>query len=157
MSFDMLLDPVVQLGLISSGLSLIITLVQKKTIDHKEMKRIRSEIKSLQKDMKEAQKKNDVSKTNKMMARTMHLSKKQMMMTMKPALYTMPLFIIAFPLIAKYFVAVTYTFPLGLALPWFSFSPFGFVWKATLGWLGVYILFSIIASIVFKKVFKLSF
>ena len=156
MSFDMFFDPVVQLGLISSGLSLIITLVQKKTIDHKEMKRIRSEIKSLQKDMKEAQKKNDVSKTNKMMARTMHLSKKQMMMTMKPALYTMPLFIIAFPLIAKYFATVTYTFPLGFALPWFSFS-LGFIWKSTLGWLGVYILFSIIASIVFKKVFKLSF
>ncbi|RLG13838.1 MAG: hypothetical protein DRN66_03440 [Candidatus Nanohalarchaeota archaeon] len=157
MIFDMFLDPLIQLTLISSGLSLVVTLIQKKTIDHVAMKRIRAEIKSLQKDMKEAQKKNDVAKTNKMLARTMELTKKQMMMTMKPTMYTMPLFIIAFPIIRKYFLDVIYTFPMGLGIPWLSLSPFGFLWKTTFGWLGIYIMVSIIASIVFKKIFKMSF
>ena len=57
MNFDMILDPIIQLTLISSFLSLVVTLIQKKTIDHDAMKRIRSEIKSLQKNMKESQKK----------------------------------------------------------------------------------------------------
>ena len=157
MSFDMFLDPIVQLTLISSGLSLIITLVQKKTINQGEMKRIKAEIKSLQKEMKEAQKNNNTSKSNKLLSRTMELTQKQMKMTMKPALYTMPLFIIAFPLIAKYFAAVSLAIPFGLALPWLSWSPFGFVWKTTLGWLGIYILASIFANIIFKKILKMSF
>ena len=87
----------------------------------------------------------------------MELSKKQMTITMKPSLYSMPLFIFAFPAIRKYFLDLVYTFPLGIGIPWFSLSPFGFVWKTTIGWLGFYILVSIIASIIFKKLFKLSF
>ena len=153
----MLFDPVFQLSLISTGIALLISLVQKKTINHSELRRIKEEIKSLQNDMKEAQKKNNASKTNKILARTMELSKKQMMMVMKPALYTMPLFIIVFPLIANFFADVTYTFPMGLGIPWMSFSPFGFVLKTTLGWLGIYILVSIITSIALKKILKLSF
>ena len=134
-----LLDFNVSLGMIiiAATISLFITLMQKYTVDNETLRELKKEQKLLQEEMKKY--KEHPEKLMELQKKQLEFVPKTMELTTRPLLYT--------------------GIPIILFFRWFNdyfsiFNPplkiFGF-----LSWFWAYLIFSIIASIIFRKLFKL--
>ena len=127
------MNPLGAILLISFILTLVITLLYKVFTDQKALKAIKDEMKEMREEMKNF--KNDPQKMIELQKKSMQKSLEQMKHTIKPMLITMIPLIIIFG-----WLRTAYT-EIGVLI-------FG------LSWLWIYILSSIIFSIILRKVLK---
>lgn len=132
------------LFIVSLILTVIITLAYKYLTDQKKMKELKDEMKDMQKQMKEMKDKPD--KVMSMQKEAMKKNMEYMKHSMKPTLFTFLPIIIIFGWLRKYF-----DLQAAAGTP-FSFSFFGL----NLSWLWSYIIFSLITSIVLRKILKVN-
>ena len=132
-------NPIVDIYLVTLVTSLFITLVNKYLSDQVAIKALRLEMKESQKKMRKVMKK-DPKKAQKMQQAHMKKSFEMMKHTMNPKIMLTTMV----PILVIFGYMRTLYSPLGE-----FFNIFGFT---TFGWLGTYIVFSIINSIVLKKV-----
>jgi len=139
-TFPITSSPTYDIILITIVAALFITLVNKYLSDQVKIKALRSEMKDLQKKMRKLMSK-DPAKAKKMQGEIM----KKNMENMKHAMNPKIMLITMVPLLGVFMFVSKYYSQFGE-----FFTPFnGFVmW----GWLGTYIFFSIISSIIMKKV-----
>lgn len=121
--------------LASACISLITSLLQKYTTDQDTLKAIRAEQKLLNEQMKSF--KEHPEKVMELQRKQMELIPKTMDITMRPALYTAIPFILLIRWFGDYFAVHTVKI-------------FG-----VLSWFWAYLLFAIISSMIFRKIFKL--
>jgi len=124
---------------ISAALSLASTLVYKYATDQNLIKSIREEIAKLQNEAKTSK---DPQKLTEIQNKIVPLNLKLMSQTMKPTIITIIPFLIIFALLAKVYTGL-------IVIP----IPF---WKGHLGWVGSYILFSLIFTSLFRKLLKVT-
>jgi uncharacterized membrane protein (DUF106 family) len=127
---------------ITCGLALVGTLIQKKMMDIDLVRSLKAEIKKLEKEYKNA--KNDTKKQTKIMTKQLDIQKQLLSHTMKPAMISSVPILIALIIMGTSFEGVMLQLP--FALPWIG---------NTLGWLGIYILVSLISTMIFRKVLGL--
>ncbi len=138
-------NPLLSITLISFFLTLGVTLVYKYTTDQNKLKSIREELKTIRKDMKE-----NKADTKKMMAlqkRSMEISMDQMKHTLKPTLITMLPILILFAWLQKLLPSDKIIFNLPFSIPKPGLNE-GF------GWVGIYIITSIVFSLIMRKILK---
>ena len=138
-------NPLISVISLSFLISLITTLVYKFTTDQNKLRVIREELKTIRKDMVEA--KNDPKRMQELQSRSMEISMEQFKHGLKPMLITWLPAIIIFGFINKSLPADKIVWKLPFNLPKIG-SNEGF------GWLGVYILSSLVFSTVLRKLFK---
>jgi len=119
-------------------ITLLITLVQKYTVDQNVMRELKEDSKKMRKELKAV--KDDPAKFQQHQKKMMDLSMKQMKMSFKPMMYYFIPIILVFTWMKSVLVDV-------VVLP-LSF------WPGHLGWLGTYIIFSIVFSTFFRKALK---
>ncbi|MFH1972869.1 MAG: EMC3/TMCO1 family protein [archaeon] len=146
MVFNSFLDPVLgpvmsipspwNLLLISFILTTIITLIYKFVTDQKMMKELKDEMKAFQKEMKEL--KDNPSKMMEVQKKAMEKNMKYMMHSLKPTLITFIPIIFIFGWLRSYYI--------GLGNPDILFG---------LGWIWIYIIFSIVLSLALRKILKI--
>ncbi len=138
-SVGKLLDYNINIGMIiiTGIIMLIITLVQKFTVDNDTLRQLKSDQKKLQKDMKEF--KNHPEKFMELQKESMKKAGEMFTLSMRSFSYTAIPIILFFRWFSDYFA---------------SFNPplkiFGFF-----SWFWAYFLFSIVFSLIFRKMFKL--
>jgi len=123
---------------ISAALAFGSTLVYKYATDQALVKAIREEVKKIQEEMKTN--KDDPKKVAELQSKAMPLNLKLMSQSFKPMLITIVPFIIIFALLGRVYGDM-------IVIP-LSF------WEGHLGWVGVYIIFSLIFTTVFRKALK---
>tara|TARA_Y100000310_G_scaffold334750_1_gene415204 strand:+ start:589 stop:1023 length:435 start_codon:yes stop_codon:yes gene_type:complete len=139
---DPILGPVMSLPnpwnllLISFIITGAITLAYKFLTDQKLMKELKGEMKDLQKEMKELR--DDPKKMMEVQKRAMEKNMKYMMQSLKPTLFTLIPIIFIFSWLRGYYT--------DLGNPDILFG---------LGWLWIYIIFSIVISLSLRKVLKI--
>ena len=132
-------QPVLFMAVASLLITIFITLIYKKVTDQSEMKRLRDELKSMQKEIKEKK-----DQPEKMMEIQKGLAAKNleyMKHSFKPMLYTF------FPVILVFYWLRGIFEETGtlLTLPIFGWN---------LNWLWTYIVFSLVFSLIVRKVMK---
>ena len=141
-TFPITSSPIIDVYIITIFASLFITLINKHFTDQPLLKRSKEEMKSLQKEMRKVMRENpkkaqalqkEIFKKNMVMMKQ-NLNPKIMLMTMLPMIL---IFI---------FIKNNYT----------QFDQFLNLGFATFGWLGTYIIFSIINSVILKKLLKVA-
>lgn len=138
------MQPVWFILLVSVILSLVTTLIYKFATDQSLMKQIKDDIKKYQEQLKQC--KSDPAKSLEIQKQMMPLNSKLMMQSMKPMLITIIPFIVVFQLLARVYsgyvvIPLSFHFPLsGL--------------ETGLGWIGTYIIFSMIFTTLFRKALK---
>lgn len=132
-------NPTLDIFLVTLVASLFITLVNKYLGDQTRIKALRGEMKQLQKDMRKYMAK-DPKKAQKLQQEIF----KKNMENMKHAMNPRIMLVTMVPLLFLFFFIRQHYGPLGD-----FFTPFGLV---SWGWLGTYILFSIVNSILLKKI-----
>lgn len=130
--------------LISVVLSLVVTLVYKFMTDQTLMKELKKELKSNQKRIKEA--KGDSEKMMAIQRETMHTNMKYMSQSMKPMIITIVPFLIIFAWLRSIFEG-TVVIPLGFHVPLSSL-------ETGLGWIGTYIILSMVSTTLFRRLLK---
>ena len=127
------ISPLVGILVISLVLTLLVTLAYKFMTDQHMLKNIKDEMKDLRKQMKEN--KHDQSKIMELQKISMEKSLKQMKQTFKPMLITM--------------------LPLLVIFSWLrnTYNPIGPI-VGSLTWIWVYIISSMIFSIILRKIMK---
>ncbi len=136
---------IVIVGLVSVGATLVATLIQKKFTDVDLVKSLKAETKKISKEMKEF--KQDTKKVNELMSKSFEIQKKMMGQTMKPMMFSSVVVLCVFFLLSTFCSDGT-LIQLPFSLPFIGNG---------LGWLGIYIIVSIISSLIFRKVFDLGF
>ena len=132
------MGPITFIALISMSVALMITLVNKFAIDQNVMKEMKKDIAKYRSEMKANR--GDLEKIKKIQPKMMEISMKQMKMSFKPMMYYFIPIILVFTWMKSVLVDV-------VVLP-LSF------WPGHLGWLGTYIIFSIVFSTFFRKALK---
>ena len=133
-----MVGPLTTVTIVAIMVTLMITVVNKFTIDQNVIREIKKDIKKYQKEMKSN--KGDIDKMKEIQPKMMELSMKQMKMSFKPMIY--------------------YFLPLILVFSWLKKTMTGIIvlpldfWPGHLGWLGTYVLLSILFSTIFRKVLK---
>ncbi|MBI5797569.1 DUF106 domain-containing protein [Candidatus Woesearchaeota archaeon] len=145
MSFTSFLDPILgplmgipapwNILLLSFLLTVVITLVYKFATDQKMMKELKDEIKQIQKEMKEF--KNYPDKIMDLQKRAWEKTMKQFMHSLKPTLITFIPILIIFGWMRTYYTSI--------GNPPVLFG---------LGWIWIYIVSSILFSILLRKLLK---
>ncbi len=144
--FNLIFGPIMNLPaplnlfIISSILTGLITLAYKYLTDQTKMKELKDEMKDMQKKMKEM--KDHPDKVMSMQKDAMKKNMEYMKHSMKPTLFTFVPIIIIFGWLRSFFDAQ--------AAAGTPFSFFG------LSWLWSYIIFSLITSIVLRKIMKVN-
>ncbi len=133
------LNPAVSLFMLAGAVSFVLTLPYRFLVDQKKMKELKEKTKELQKQIKEAQK-TDQKKANELLTQMLALSNKQMLSNFKPMLPGMMLVIIVLPWLASAFAGPVAILP-------FTLYYFG----NDFGWLMWYILASLPATYIFRK------
>ena len=133
-----MIGPLTTITLVAMMVSLMITVVNKFAVDQNVIREIKKQIKKYQKEMKANR--NNIDKMKEIQPKMMELSMKQMKMSFKPMLYYFLPLILVFSWLKKTMVGVV-VLPLAF-------------WPGHLGWLGSYILLSILFSTVFRKLLK---
>ena len=131
---------------ISVALALGSTLVYKYATDQNLMKAMREEIKKLQDEMKLHR--TDPQKLAEIQGKLMPLNMKMMTQSFKPMILTLVPFVIIFALLGKIYTSMT-IIPLPFHFPLSRLT-------TGLGWVGTYIIFSMIFTTVFRKALKVS-
>jgi uncharacterized membrane protein (DUF106 family) len=127
-------NPLGALIIISFLLTLLITIAYKYFTDQELMKSLKAELKSLQQEMKEA--KHDTEKVMQLQKVSMEKNMKYMMKSFKPTLITLVPLLIVFSWLRATFTQLELNF-LGIN-----------------SWIWIYIIFSIIFSIILRKLFR---
>ena len=140
----MLQYPLGSIFLISVILSLLVTLAYKYMTDQTLMKELKQQLKKSQQRIKEA--KGDPEKMMAIQKESMHTNMKYMTQSMKPMIVTMIPFLIIFAWLRSIFAGLV-IIPLGFHVPLSSF-------ETGLGWVGTYIIFSMIFTTLFRKLLK---
>ncbi|MBD3263277.1 DUF106 domain-containing protein [Candidatus Woesearchaeota archaeon] len=130
--------------MISAVLSLVVTLVYKFATDQAVMKELKEQIKKYQQQMKEH--KDNLQKMNEIQKKSMKLNMKLMKQNFKPMLITMVPFIIIFWWLRGIYEGVV-VIPLSFHFPLSGL-------ETGLGWIGFYIICSMIFTTVFRKALK---
>ncbi len=125
---------------ISLGSNLII----KYTTDQHKMKAIKERMDKLRKKMKE--KKNDIDTMKKIMDEQNALIKEQLQYSMRSFIYNALFIIPVFWLLKKWLNGFTVKLP--FSLPWIGDK---------VGWLGMYIFYAILFSLLIKRLLKISY
>ncbi len=131
-------NPLLSITLISIGLSLATTLVYKYATDQNMLKQIREDMKKYQEQMKAH--KGNAEKLAEINKQIMPLQSKMMAQSMKPMIITIIPFIILFKVLGDIYNS-TIVIPLSF-------------WPGHLGWVGTYVVFSMIFTTLFRKVLK---
>lgn len=140
----MLQYPFWSILLISIGLSLVVTLVYKFMTDQTLMKELKKELKNNQKRIKESR--GDPEKMMAIQRETMHTNMKYMSQSMKPMIITIIPFLIIFAWLRSIFEG-TIVIPLGFHVPLSGL-------ETGLGWIGTYIILSMIFTTAFRRLLK---
>jgi len=138
------ISPLIGILLISVILSIVTTLVYKYATDQPLIKQCREDIKKYQGQMKEC--KSDAAKAMEIQKQMMPLNSKMMMQQMKPMLITIIPFLAIFWLLGTWYNTLV-VIPLSFHFP-LSRLPTG------IGWIGTYIIFSMVFTTLFRKVLK---
>ncbi len=131
---------------ISAALALGSTLVYKYATDQNLMKAMREEIKKIQAEMKEN--KSNPQKIAELQSKAMPLNMKLMSQSFKPMILTIVPFIIIFMLLGKIYGSMT-VIPLSFHFPLSRLT-------TGLGWIGTYIIFSMVFTTVLRKALKIA-
>ena len=138
------LSPRWALIIISVIITLLSTLAYKFLTNQKEMKSLKEEMKTLRDDMKNH--KDDAAKVSQINQQVLEKNLKYMKHSMRPMLFTLVPILLIFS-----WLKVTFL-PAGDIFSWsFSIWP----WGTGIGWLWTYLLSSIIASMIIRKLFKI--
>jgi len=129
------LPPLKAIGLLSIVLSMFVTLVYKFMTDQVLMRELKKDLKKHQVQMREAR--NDPAKVSEISKESMQVNMKYMSQSMKPMLITLLPFLLVFNWLRSVYDG-TIVLPL-------------FFWSGHLGWIGTYIIFSMIFTTVFRK------
>jgi uncharacterized membrane protein (DUF106 family) len=128
--------------------SIFINVIRSRTIDPKEMKKLREEMADYQERMREAQKKGDMKEFNKVQKEMMARQSAMMARSLKPMMYTSLPVILIFRWLRNYRPLSVFIASHGGALVRLPFVlPH---WGNHLGWLGWYILCSFSLSSLIK-------
>lgn len=126
-------------------LTLIITLIYKYTTDQILLKDLKGQVKSYQNQIKTLRANGETDKIMEVNKKAMKLNMQYMKHSMKPMLYTFIPIILIFGWLKSIYPSGTIILPFPFKIPLFGL---GF------GWLGTYIVASIIFSIVIRKFMK---
>jgi uncharacterized membrane protein (DUF106 family) len=129
-------EPLKGIGLLSIVLSLLVTLVYKFMTDQVLMKELKKELKKHQKHMKEHR--GNSAKISEISKKSMETNMKYMQQSMKPMLITIIPFLAIFTWLRNT-LGDTILIPLSF-------------WSGHLGWIGTYIIFSMIFTATFRKI-----
>ncbi len=129
------------IAVISIALAIMSALVRKAVLDMKKLKQMKEEMKEQQRIMKEATKSGDTKKMQKAQEHLMKLTMENMKYSFKPMLITFIPFIIIF-----YWLQGQYT----------SVGTVATILGFDLGWLGWYLVTSIISSLIINKILNIS-
>lgn len=132
--------------LISILLSLFVTLAYKYMTDQVLMKEYKAQLKKYQDEMKAC--KDDVAKVQELSSKAMEANMKYMKQTFKPMLITMVPFLIIFWGLKRVYDTLT-IIPLPFHVPLSGL-------ETGLGWIGTYILLSLILTSAFRKALKVT-
>jgi uncharacterized membrane protein (DUF106 family) len=140
------LPPLWFILLLSVILSIVVTLVYKFATDQNEMKELKKQVKEYQQKMKDT--KDNPTKMLEIQKEMSAVNMKYFKHSMKPMLITIVPFIIIFHLLGKVFTGVT-VIPLPFHFPLSSL-------ETGLGWIGTYIIFSMLFTTAFRKALKVA-
>lgn len=130
--------------LLSIVLSLIVTLIYKYATDQVVMKDLKEQLKKYQEQMKAA--KDDMQKLSEIQKKSMEVNMKYMKQSFKPMIITMIPFLLIFWWLKKLYTGV-------VVIPFnFHFPLSGL--ETGLGWIGFYIILSMIFTTLFRKALK---
>ena len=135
-------SPIVDIFIITLVITLFTTLINKYMTDQVKIKALREEMKQLNKKMRETMKK-DPQKAQEMQKEIMKRNMENLKENFKPKI----LLITFLPLLIVFFYIKELYGPLG------EFLPLGIT---EFGWLGTYMLFSVVNSLVLKKLLDVS-
>lgn len=139
-------QPLLSILLISVCLSLVVTLAYKYLTDQTLMRELKKELKNNQKRLKEA--KGEPAKMMAIQKETMHTNMKYMTQSLKPMIFTIVPFLIIFAWLRSVFEGMT-VIPLPFHVPLSSL-------ETGMGWIGTYIIFSMIFTTVIRKLLKIA-
>lgn len=142
----MVQHPLVSILGISIVLSFLVTLAYKYLTDQTLMKELKKQLKENQKKIKEA--KGDKDKMMKLQKESMHTNMKYMAQSLKPMIVTLIPFLAVFAWLRSVFSGLVVV-PLDFHVPLSSL-------ETGLGWIGTYIIFSMIFTTLFRKAMKVA-
>jgi len=134
------LGPITFMTLSVIVITLLITVVQKFTVDQNVMRELKADSKKMRKELKAV--KDNPEKFQQHQKKMMELSMKQMKMSFKPMMYYMIPLIVFFTWMRNVMGAIVVLRP-----------P---IWPWEMGYLGTYILLSIFFSTIFRKILKVN-
>jgi len=132
--------------LLSIVLSLVVTLIYKYATDQAVMKDLKEQLKKYQEQMKAA--KDDLNKLSEIQKKSMEVNMKYMKQSLKPMMITTVPFLLIFYWLRHLYTGVV-VIPLSFHVP-MSSLPTG------LGWIGFYIICSMIFTTAFRKALKVA-
>ncbi|MBI2579531.1 MAG: DUF106 domain-containing protein [Candidatus Aenigmarchaeota archaeon] len=138
--------PIIFVSLFSFFMLVIINIFYRILVNQTKAKETKDLIAELSKKMKESQKSGNTEESKKAMSQMMQEQGALMRMSMKPMIISMIIVIIFLPLLSGVYPGTTVA-RLPVPLP---------VVNGAVGWLGWYIIFSIPAAIVIRKIMKIS-
>ena len=138
--------PIIFISIYSFLLLIIINVFYRVLVNQSKAKQTKDLIADLSKKMKENQKSGNTEESKKAMSQLMQEQGSLMRMSMKPMLVSLVIVIIFLPEMSNIYGSVSVA-NLPFTLPYVG---------ASLGWLGWYIIFSIPAAIVIRKLLKIS-
>lgn len=138
--------PILSIIGISLVLSIATTLAYRFLTDQVLMKELKKKLKTNQKRIKEA--KGDPQKMMEIQRETMKTNMKYMSQSLKPMIFTIIPFLIIFAWLRSVFEGLV-VIPLPFHVPMSSL-------ETGLGWIGTYIIFSMIFTTVFRKIMKVA-
>ncbi len=137
------MEPVLSIMIISIMIGFVISLIYRLTTDINKLHRIKMEMEQLKEKMNQAKKKKDEKEIKKLIEKNMKLTHEQMHLMMKPLLVSMVIIFLVLPELKKMYAGTVFKLP-------FPLPHFG----STVGWLGLYIIFSLPPSLFFRKLLK---
>src|SRR3989344_5103296 len=139
-------SPIIFVSIYSFLLLVLINIFYRILVNQTKAKQTKDLISELSKKMKELQKAGKAEEAKKAMSQMMQEQGSMMRMSMKPMLVSLVIVVIFLPEMSNIYGSVSVA-NLPFTLPYVG---------ASLGWLGWYIIFSIPAAIVIRKLLKIS-
>jgi len=140
------MPPLVFIIFASAVLSLVVTVIYRLATDQAEMHELKKQLKEFQDKFK--QHKDDPNKMLEIQKQMSEVNMKYFKQSMKPTLITIVPFIIIFHFLGKIFTG-TVVIPLPFHFPLSAL-------ETGLGWVGTYIIFSMIFTTAFRKALKVA-
>lgn len=142
------INPVLALAVIAALLSFLFALMQMKFTDPIKMRYLKGEMTKLKEQIKKAQSAKKEKELKKLWEKSININSQFMKMSMKPMMGSVIVVLFAFPFIAKAFAELSVKLPFGIPL----LASSGYV-----GWLGFYIIISIPATIISRKLLGIDY